>query len=25
VIPMESDDYNMSDPIPLTPEAFVEE
>src|SRR5438552_8748687 len=25
VIPMESDDYNMSDPIPLTPEGFDEE
>src|SRR5437016_4460259 len=25
VIPMESDDYNLSDPIAVTPEAFVEE
>src|SRR5438309_11867376 len=25
VIPMESDDYNLSDPIPVTPEAFVED
>src|SRR6266540_1307611 len=25
VIPMEHDDYNLSDPIPVTPEAFVEE
>jgi len=25
VIPMETDDYNLSDPIPVVPEAFVEE
>lgn len=25
VIPMESDDYNMSDPIPTPPESFIEE
>ena len=25
VIPMESDDYNLSYPIPTTPDAYVEE
>jgi hypothetical protein len=25
VIPMESDDYNLSDPIPTPPDSYVEE